>query len=139
MSTDDLSCMLGKTMKSVTAHRFHGPYDDHLVFETLDGTQFVFYFYDTGGTHEVRLEDINGDLEDLVGSPLLVAEMYQSDPVPGRVLQDPDWCQDEDTMWTFYRFATHKGGVDVRWFGCSNGYYSTEVSFKVVVPKGKTE
>ena len=74
----------------------------------------------------VYIEDICGDLNDLVGSPLLEAEEV-SDYDAGPLVE-----YEESHTWTFYKFATRKGFVTVRWYGSSNGYYSESVSVEVV-------
>jgi hypothetical protein len=102
--------------------------DDVLTFATDDGRRFRFEHYQEC-CESVYVEDICGDLEDLVGSPIVTAEAVSNEPQP----EAPDYA-DSDTQWTFYKFATLKGSVTVRWFGSSNGYYSTGVSFAEVSP-----
>ncbi len=72
----------------------------------------------------VGIEDVIGDLNDLVGEPLLLAEESTGEtPADFKFEYEPESC-----TWTFYKFATRKGYVDVRWIGQSNGFYSESVS-----------
>lgn len=107
--------LVNKTFKSVIVK------SDELIFIGDCGT-FRFY-HDQDCCENVRIFDIVGDLEDLEGSPILLAE-----EVTGET--PSDWVEDDYTesyTWTFYKFATRKGYVDVRWLGESNGYYSESV------------
>lgn len=74
----------------------------------------------------VAIEDICGDLQDLVGSPLTLAE--ETTNAEG----EPKSEYEDSYTWTFYRFATVKGYVTIRWYGSSNGYYSESVDFEAV-------
>lgn len=69
---------------------------------------------------------IHGDIGDLVGVPLLRAEESTNrDDPPASEYGPPDsWT------WTFYRFTTIKGSVQIRWLGTSNGYYSEGVDLE---------
>ena len=117
--------MLGKTFVQVTGSV--GGYE--MTFETAQGERFMFA-HSQDCCESVDINDIVGDLQDLVGSPLLVAE-----EVSGAT--EPDEEHYESYTYTFYKFATRKGYVDVRWLGESNGYYSEGVDLfveGVVVP-----
>jgi hypothetical protein len=72
---------------------------------------------------QVYIEDICGDLKDLIGSPILMAEEVSS--TDNETLKPPYLC--DSYTWTFYKLATQKGSVTIRWFGSSNGYYSESV------------
>ena len=111
--------LVGVTMKSVAKNADN----DEMTFEAEDGRKWKFYHYQDC-CESVGIEDINGELEHLVGSPILVAEEL--------VNCDSGGSYDDSTTWTFYRFATAKGWVVVRWCGSSNGYYSESVDFTEV-------
>ena len=119
--------MLGKTFVQVSGAV--GNFD--LLFETANGERFMFS-HQQDCCERVDINDIVGDLQDLVGEPLLVAEEVQ-----GETPVDFNEREYESVTWTFYKFATRKGYVDVRWLGESNGYYSERVDLfveGVVVP-----
>lgn len=117
----ELSELIGKTMSSVVN-------DDgyELQFVADTGEKYTLRHHQSCCEH-VTIEDINGDLNDLIGSPILLAEESTSTERPEGV-PAPEYSA-ESEMWTFYKFATIKGYVDVRWYGESNGYYSESVDF----------
>jgi Fe-S cluster biogenesis protein NfuA len=70
----------------------------------------------------VSLEDVCGDLGDLEGSPILVAEhRHGKAPVGGADGPHYDYNVAE---YNFYELATIKGSVTFRFHGASNGCYS---------------
>lgn len=71
---------------------------------------------------DVWIEDICGDIEDLIKSPILLATKSTNDMSDKIGNDGPD-----SMLWTFYKIATIKGYVNMRWVGISNGYYSEEV------------
>lgn len=114
------SDLLGKTLIAIDK-----VYQDRLVFTTGDGTQYLMH-HSQDCCESVTIEEIFGDLEDLIGTPLLMAEESVSREPP----DGESWGESE--TWTFYRLATIKGYVTIRWYGSSNGYYSESVSFEEV-------
>lgn len=119
---NDLSFMVGKTIVKANDAKKGS---DVLLFLMNDGSAYAFY-HSQDCCEGVAIEDICGDLGDLVGSPLTQAEEVvspQGDPPPE--------CPDSWT-WTFYKFATNKGSVTIRWLGESNGYYSESVDIEAI-------
>lgn len=110
--------LIGKTFTSVTNES-----DEELIFKNEDGS-YVFY-HAQECCESVLIYDTVGDLQDLVGSPILLAEESMSHD------EDDSACG----TWTFYKFATVKGYVDIRWLGESNGYYSESVDLKFIPRK----
>ena len=99
--------------------------NNELIFICDNGDKYKLYHQRDCCEH-VEIEDICGDLKDLIGNPVLIAEENSTDINPDGV-EIPEW--QESFTWTFYKLATIKGYVDVRWYGESNGYYSEEVDF----------
>ena len=105
--------------------------DDEILFTTTEGERYQLY-HEQECCEDVHIESIAGDLEDLVGSEILMAEGAEGESR----FKD----EDEDEIryystWTFYKLATMKGYVDIRWVGESNGCYSESVDFVLLEDK----
>ncbi len=112
-----ISDLIGKVLTLIARQKDQSD-DESLLFECQDGTKYLMY-HGQDCCESVIIEDINGDLNDLVGTPILAAAESVS--------TNEDY--NESSTWTFYNFATIKGYVTIRWYGSSNGYYSESVDF----------
>lgn len=90
------------------------------------GDSIYAMFHDQICCESVTIDDIVGDLDDLIGSPLLMAEAVSSKHGDGNSDIENERGNYSYT-WTFYKLATVKGYVTIRWYGSSNGYYSEKV------------
>jgi hypothetical protein len=131
MTAMEISTLIGKTLIRASVIRMDWMENaEEIVFETTDGEIFaLLHLQDC--CESVYVEDVCGDMEDLIGSPIMRAEEVSS--IDGFNSDKPaDEYQGygyESYTWTFYKLATIRGSVTVRFYGTSNGYYSESVSF----------
>lgn len=128
-SDEQFSQLVGKTLINI----YRG--DNLLCFLTDTQEKYVMYpdycaylnmnpYFDG----EVYIEDICGSLEDLLHSPILLAEETTNSDLP-RPISDNIY---EKYTWTFYKLSTIKGAVTIRWYGEASQYYSEAVTFSKV-------
>ena len=96
--------------------------NESLIFRLKDGDVFKMY-HDQDCCEDVYLDDIVGDLNDLIDSPIMMAELSTN---------SGDLEYGDSYTWSFYKLATIKGYVTLRWYGESNGFYSKEVEFEKI-------
>lgn len=111
----DVNVLKGKTL---TAINYNG--SDEIQFVVSETESYLMY-HSQSCCECVDVEDICGDLSDLVDSPILRSEEVSN-------MNEPE-CDAESYTWTFYKFSTIRGSVTLRWLGTSNGYYGESVSF----------
>jgi len=133
---NNISELVGKTLIRIDKN------EDELIFICNDGDKFKM-FHEQDCCEGVSIDDICGDLEDLLWTPILKAEAVSNENFENSFIEkfkvqeegnsykrDAEGNFEPDSWtWTFYKLATVKGYVDIRWFGSSNGYYSESVSF----------
>ena len=103
----------GKTLNNVTVDKEN----DEIIFTTTEGEKYKMY-HQQDCCENVSIEDVNGDTNDLINTPILLAEERTN---------GNETSYGHET-YTFYTFRTAKGDVDIRWYGESNGYYSESVN-----------
>jgi hypothetical protein len=111
--------LIGKTFASVENND-----NEEIIFAVNEYEKYKLY-HAQSCCERVRVESIDGDLEDLVGSEILQAEEVNN-------IEDESKESYESFTWTYYKLATLKGYVTIRWLGESNGYYSESVDFERV-------
>lgn len=109
--------LCGKIFSSVQVN------DDEIIFTTNTNEIFKMYHNQDCCEH-VYIESVVGDVNDLIDAPILVAEESTNSN------NQMDGQDHESFTWTFYKLATVKGYVDIRWYGSSNGWYSESVSLE---------
>lgn len=114
----DISVLLGQTIVEIEGKKG----EDEIKIKTKDKNYLMYHEQDC--CECVEIEDIIGDLDDLIGSPITIAEEVSQEG------EDNEWGT---STWTFYKLATIKGYVTIRWLGESNGYYSESVDFAEIL------
>ena len=109
---EDIELLKGRTIKAVVTD-----HEDFVIFVISDN-EVVMMNHTSACCENVSIENINGDLNHLLDTPLLRAEVKYTGNIetPGG-----------DEQYTFYTLATKNGYVDLRWYGESNGCYSIDV------------
>lgn len=110
--------IIGKTIIDIKTDNY-----EYISFLFNDGSAMQMY-HSQDCCESVTIDDICGDLEDLIGTPILIAELRTN------FNDNPKGEYDESFTWSFYTFRTVKGTVDIRWYGTSNGYYSEDVDIE---------
>jgi hypothetical protein len=118
--------LVGKTLTDV-----RNIDDEEIIFVTDAGATYKLW-HSQDCCETVRVESIAGDLPDLIGVPILLAEEASSNDDP--IDHKSDYAPESQT-WTFYKLRTIKGSVDIRWHGTSNGYYSERVDFAEIAQR----
>ena len=112
----EIELLLGRIVENIDVK------DEEIVFWCNNNRVFRM-FHSQDCCESVSVEEVIGDINDLIGSPVVMAEeRTQDDPNPS----------DGSGTWTFYEIGTAKGTVTIRWYGGSNGYYSETVTFAEV-------
>lgn len=114
----DFEILKGKTLSAIEVIKDDATRGDSIRFITSEGEKFRL-IHEQDCCEDVHIESIVGDLDDLIDSEILLAEKVTNEGT----------IEGESATWTFYKLATIKGYVDIRWVGTSNGYYSEEVDF----------
>lgn len=116
--------LVGQTLSKVENN-----FNEELIFTLGNGEKYALW-HSQDCCESVSIEDIVGNLDDLIGTPILMAEEATSEDI-----QLGQKYTDSCFVWTFYKLATIKGYVTIRWFGSSNGYYSVSVDFSKINEK----
>lgn len=116
----EFSLLLGTTIREITGLCSGS---DNIKFVLEDG-RVPMLFHHQECCEQVLVEDVDGDVDDLLNSPIVSAE----------VVTQRGSNRSVSETWSFYKISTIKGSVTIRWYGTSNGCYSEKANFTLSFP-----
>lgn len=122
----EISELLGQTLVRIEKEE-----NSELRFYTDAGKVYRMY-HSQDCCESVYLEDVAGELHDLLNSPITLAEEVTNRNENPEGMDESFTSYAESFTWTFYKLATVNGYVTLRWYGESNGYYSESVDFQLI-------
>jgi hypothetical protein len=125
----EVNVLIGQTLTKV--ERVSDKWDDKILFYLDDDKGFIMY-HSQDCCENVNIHEIVGDLDNLVGEPIIEAEVVSNSDDP-KLNDTEDQYDSNSHTWTFYKLGTKKGFVTISWYGSSNGYYSESVNFSGMV------
>lgn len=100
------------------------PGDEEFIIHFENNKSLKFY-HSQSCCEQVEIDDVNGDVNDLVGNLFFGCSVKTSH-------DNPKTKYDTSHTWTFYTFKYPSGYIDMKWYGCSNGYYSESVDYLIL-------
>ena len=127
MGEDEFDDLKGKTIDRVVVK------GEEQVYIKVGDTWFLMQDNDDYST--VWLAEVVGDWDDVIGLPLVEAELVKQQTsdvvtnIPDGITERERSSSTESATWSFYKLRTSRGSVTMRWCGASNGYYSETVKY----------
>lgn len=116
----DFNELVGKTLTKVEI----SPDRDEANFYCNDGTRYKMY-HTQGVCETVVINDISGNIEDLLESPILNA--IKRVDVRKQIVDEYN-----NFLLIFFKLVTAKGQVVIRWYSEADGYSPYDVDFVMV-------
>lgn len=117
MSYQNIQELLHKTITDIKINK------DEVHITLKDSKYVLRHIQDC--CENVVIYDVIGNPEDLLNTPLIMVQESVDSEWPEDVAK-PEYV--DSYTWSLYRFLTINGGLNIRWLGESNGYYSETVS-----------
>lgn len=112
--------LIFKDMTFQSVEKGYDRYGDFILFKTDKKHYKMFHRQDC--CENVFIQDIVGDLDDLVNSQIIVAELFE---------KEEKECG-HDVLYSFYTFRTNKGTVQIIWGADLETHYSVSVDIEEI-------
>lgn len=116
----------GKIVEKIEIIKENQELDEQIIFSFKDGSKYKMY-HDQDCCEDVKIVDIKGDINKLIGKKIIKAEEKTSKENPP--LKE---FLDDSFTWVFYDIETLEDHIQIKWYGESNGYYSEEVCIEKI-------